>query len=348
MTSPTIWNSNHPLTRLGRLSAWGGLLILVVLLATLVDRAPTGGGRVDVAPPTLPPGLGRTMPPTVLWGAYVGSELTDMEEFEQQVGRNTDMEMVFAHFGNDPDFPLQYSPTIRDRQKTMVLFWEALNYDRDPMHQPEYSFDAVLRGDFDAYFRRFSLDAKAYGGPVVLVPYSEMNGNWFPWGGTVGGNTPEKYITAYRHLHSFFRDVPNVKFGWVVNARDVPNVERNHFENFYPGDTYVDYVGVDGFDVGGDEAQSFDQLFGDALTRLRTFKKPIWIFSMGTASNPYKPLWMTEALTVELYRHPEVKGWLWFNTNKEHDWRVDENSATLEAFQSALGVQIVSSTQSEE
>jgi hypothetical protein len=340
-----IWQSTRPLSRLARLCLWGGLIALVITVATLLDHVPielkTGTGALFYA---LPIGLGETMPRGVSWGAFAGGFPDDMKEFEQRIGKRADREMVFAHFGNDPDFPMKYA-RIRDENKTMVLFWEALDYDRSGMEQPEYSFDAVLRGDLDNYFRHFAEGARTYGGPIVLIPYSEMNGNWFPWGGRVGNNSAEKYIAAYRHIHSFFVDVPNVKFGWAVNARDVPEIPGNRFENFYPGDQFVDEVGVDGFDFGAEEARSFEQLFGGPLERLKQYKKPIYIFSMGAAADPHKPLWITDALTVGLYRHPEVRGWLWFNANKERDWRVDQDPQTLAAFRAALGVTNSSSTE---
>lgn len=346
MTLWDMWNSKRPWSRFARLCLWGGLIALIAVVAILLDHGPVQWfSTVGAVRYALPPGLGTTMPPGVSWGAYVGWKPTDMEDFEALVGKKTDAEMVFAHFGNDPDFPLQYTTSVRDQQKTMVLFWEALDYNRDEMKQPEYSFDSVLRGDLDNYFRHFAEGAKTYGGPIILIPYSEMNGNWFPWGGTIGDNTPEKYIAAYRHIHSFFRDVPNVEFGWAVNARDVPDTPENRFENFYPGDAYVDEVGVDGFDFGGEEAGSFEQLFGAPLERLKKFQKPTWIFSMGAAADPLKPLWVTDALTVGLYRHPEVCGWLWFNVNKERDWRIDQDPPTLAALQSALGVGNSSSTE---
>jgi len=344
-----IWNATNPASRTARLVLGGVVLVfLVVLLAIMKsnpDASDTWAGVGSIVQNRLPSGLGKVMPSGIFWGAYAGTQPTDMEGFEERVGKTADMEMVFAHFGNDPGFPLQYATSVRDRQKTMVLFWEALDYNRDAMSQPEYSFDAVLRGDLDNYFRHFAEGAKTYKGLVILIPYSEMNGNWFPWGGTVGDNTPEKYIAAYRYVHSFFEDVPNVEFGWAVNARDIPDIPGNRFENFYPGDAYVDHVGVDGFDFGAEEARSFEQLFGDPLERLKQYKKPIYIFSMGTAADPHKPLWVTDALTVGLYRHPEVKGWLWFNANKERDWRVDQDPATLNAFRSALGVINASSTE---
>ena len=273
------------------------------------------------------------MPPHMKWGAYAGWSNTAMSDFELLVGKKPDMEMVFVHWGNETDFPFYYGGRIRDKGRTMVLFWEATDYKRDPFNQPEYSQDAVLAGNLDAYFKRFADGAKLYGGPVILIPYSEFNGNWYPWGGTIGNNTPEKYIKSYRYLKNFFRDVPNVKFAWVPNSNSVPNTANNQMELYYPGDDVVDFVGVDGFNFGG---YSFKQIFTDPLTRLKKYNKPIYIFSFATTAGLDKAKWIKDAMTIELYKYPEVAGWLWFNQNKERDWRVNSDPQSLSTFQSIL------------
>lgn len=244
--------------------------------------------------------------------------------------------MVFVHWGNEPEFPAYFGPRIRDRGRTMVLFWEATDLNRDYFLQPEYSLDAVLAGDLDAHFSNFARGAKLYGGPVILIPYSEMNGDWYPWGGTVGTNTPQKLVAAYRHIHGFFKDVPNVKFGWAPNSNSVPDTPENKMELYYPGDDFVDYVGVDGFNFGWSGYLSFDDIFGDVLTRLEQYNKPIYIFSFASAASSEKAEWIKDALTVQLYKYPHLAGFLWFNQNKDRDWRVESDERSLQAFIDAL------------
>jgi len=274
----------------------------------------------------------ETVVKKVTWGAYVGWETGAMSEFESLLGKAPQMEMVFVHWGNEA-FPFEYTPRIKDQGRTMVIFWEALDYTREDEPQPEYSFDAVLSGKLDRYFRTFASDAKTYGGPIILIPYSEMNGDWYPWSTVREGNTPEKYIQAYQYIHKHFTDVPNVKFGFVVNNETIPNTPENQFERAYPGDMYVDVVGVDGF--AGYETETwktFDELFRDILTRLSVYQKPIYIFSFAAAEDPRKAQWITDALSVQIPAWPEIEGFLWFNENKERDWRVNSNPDALRAF----------------
>ena len=284
---------------------------------------------------SVPATANTKIPSTVKWGAFVGWQPDAMTKFEALVGKKPFYEMVFSHWGNDLNFPTAYNARIRDQGRTMVLFWEAVDYNRDYFSQPEYSFDAVLSGKLDPYFINFAKGAKEYGGEVIIIPYSEFNGNWFPWSVSLGANGG-KFVESYRYLTKFFADAPNVKFAWVPNNDSLPDTPQNQFELFYPGSDVVDYVGVDGFNFGGTQQQSFDQVFGSPLTRLQQYKKPIIIFSTASAEYSGKPERIKDALTVQLYRHPQVVGFLWFNENKEKDWRVNSSAASLEAFKSAL------------
>ena len=295
------------------------------------------GAPAPAPTPTPTPGLqvpvpGK-MPAGLVWGAGVDWREGSLDYFESRVGHEADMQMIFSHWGNDYNFPTHLSSTIRDHGKTMVLFWEAVDYNRSYFSQPEYSYDAVLSGRLDNFFRNFAQGAKAYGGEVILIPYSEFNGGWFPWGIFLGGNSPQKHAEAFRYITRFFDDVPNVKFAWVPNTEAGRN---DHLELAYPGDAYVDYVGVDGFNFGGSEEMTFDQLFGGTLTRLGSYGKPAMIFSMGTHAGAGKAAWITDALTIQLYKYPHVVGWLWFNEDKETDWRVWSDPQSLAAFSSAI------------
>lgn len=258
-----------------------------------------------------------------LWGAHVGNQLTDAATFEALVGKKMNMQSIFVG-GSDP-FPSVYGLSVRDQGKTLVIFWEPT----------AMSLDSIIAGQHNATITAFVNGARSYGGPMIFVPFHEMNGNWVPWGGTVGTNTPAKVIAAWRHVHGLFVNVPNVKFGWAVNNGSVPNTAENSIQVYYPGAAYVDYAGVDGFNFDN-PWQTFDQVFGSALQILTTYGKPVMIFSMASAQGTGKAAWITDALTTQMARHPAIVGWIWFNANKEKDWRVNSDPASLEAFKAAL------------
>ncbi len=276
----------------------------------------------------------KKAPASMIWGASVGKNLGTMAELENLVNSKSQIQMYFAHWGND-----QYASTFEDRMgdksKILLLFWEPIDYNKSLSDQADYSFDTVIAGGHDEYFQKFAEDAKKYGGEIILAPYSEFNGNWYPWSMTKEGNTSDKFKKSWIHIHGFFKNIPNVKFAWIVNSGSIPDIPSNQFDLYYPGSEYIDYVGVDGFN-DGNPWESFETMFGKSLPKLEKYNKPVYIFSMGVADDKRKAGWIIDAFTVQLHKYPYVKGWLWFNENKEKDWRVNSNPESLEAFKSIL------------
>jgi len=269
------------------------------------------------------------------WGAYVGWAENDLTSFENMVGKSAKYRAVFIHWGNEKNFPTYLKPEVGDKGKDLIVFWEATNYNVGTVNQTAYSYDSIINGNFDSYFTQFAKDAKAYEDEVILIPFSEMNGDWFPWSITKNGNNAQKHIDAWRKIKGFFNEATNVKFGWAPNQVSVPDIAINQFENFYPGDAYVDYVGLDGFNFGTPWL-SFDQLFAKPLAKMKVYKKPVYIFSFASAGGTQKASWITDALTVQMAKYPEIKGWIWFNENKERDWTVNSDVSSLNAFKQAL------------
>lgn len=266
------------------------------------------------------------------WGVFTGSNPTTITEFEKKVDENPDYLAYFVHWGNgEGKLPTYLYDFVYKKDRTLVLFWEASDYKIGGTDQPLYSYSSILDGAWDSYFKDFAIQLRQYKGPIILVPFSELNGNWTPWSGTKNGNTPQEAVLAWRHVHGFFNDVPNVSFGFAVNAASVPNTPENHIDQYYPGDAYVDYIGVDGFNMGTPWL-SFDAVFKGALTTLSKYNKPTLLFSFATAEGPQKSAWLHDALHVQLPKYPFVKGWIYFNQHKERNWLLWSDQATFDVF----------------
>lgn len=273
-------------------------------------------------------------PEKKLWGAYCGPE-DNLQEFEQAIGKPVDIQATFVHWGNNKDFPSEIAKSLKPAGKTLLIYWEAMDYNAgDIINQPNFSYKEILNGKWDSYITSFAKAAKEYGGKVIIVPFEEMNGDWYPWSGTQNGNTVSQAVQAYRRVHDLFKGADNVQFGWSVNNDSVPDKTENDIVNYYPGSDYVDYVGVDGFNFG-DPWQTFEEIFNPSLSKLKAFQKPIFIFSMACAKDSQKGKWIADAIN-KIKTNSDIAGWIWFNENKEENWLVWSNYSALKAFQDAL------------
>ncbi len=109
---------------------------------------------------------------------------------------------------------------------------------------PDTNLEACAAGDYNAYWTRTGKALVANGKANAFIRTGwEMNGNWYRWSAT--GRTQE-YIGCFQQIVTTMRDVPKERFAFTWN----PNAGWAPFagELAYPGDAYVDVVGVDVYD----------------------------------------------------------------------------------------------------
>ena len=130
-------------------------------------------------------------------------------------------------------------------------------------------------------------------------------------------------------------EATNVTWLWSPNIlRPVPQV---NLAALYPGDRYVDWIGMVGYAVGERTAA---QVYDPTLAALRSFtRKPLLITETGAQPGPNKAVW-TADLFRWLNRHHDVIGFIWFERNRatggNADWRFSADKQTLRAFR--LGI----------
>lgn len=90
--------------------------------------------------------------------------------------------------------------------------------------------------------------------PIVFRPLHEMNGNWFWWGAACSGFTPADYRALYQLTVDYVKARTNsVLFCWSPNSP----VSSTILANYYPGDAYVDIVGLDMYEITADPFRQY-------------------------------------------------------------------------------------------
>ncbi len=229
---------------------------------------------------------------------------------------------------------------VTDRGAVPMITWEPwLDTRGGSVAQPDYALARIAAGDHDAYLRRSAREAKAFAKPFLLRFAHEMNGGWTSWGAGVNSNTPQDYVAAWRHVVDLFRaeGATNVRWVWSPNVGG-ENIGVPRFEPFFPGEDYVDWVALDGYNWGahkGSGWRSLSEVFAgnyDELTRLSA--KPVMIAETAAPEQGGdKAAWIREGLLNAIpTRMPRVRALVWFDRDKETDWRVNSSPASLDAF----------------
>ncbi|GAG81757.1 unnamed protein product [marine sediment metagenome] len=197
-------------------------------------------------------------------------------------------------------------------------------------------------GTYESYVREFLQAAKDWGKPLFLRFAHEMNGNWYPWDGFHNGeqSAPDKYKQAWLYIYNVREELgaDNVNLVWCPNNTNQPNVSWNEISQYYPGDQYVDWIGMDGYNWGYGSWQRFDSVFSNIYQSLTSLtSKPIMIGEFASAENGgSKAGWIADAFSNIKNNYPRVKLFCWFNINKERDWRINSSGSAEAAFQQEL------------
>lgn len=254
---------------------------------------------------------------------------------EQATG--SDAAVVNFFISDSESFPTPRCNNVRNAGAVPLVtleFWSTQNG----------GLSSITNGNKDAYLRNFADAAKAYGGEVWLRPFHEMNGDWYPWAGTASGNSPEKLTAAWKHVYNIFqaRGATNVKFVWCVNNDNVPNTSVNQIPNYWPGDAYVDMVALDGYNWGTGYTWSKWRSFGAAFDQsykavAKLTNKPMFVAETATSElGGSKAAWITDMFNTINSTYTRIEGVVWFEVNKEQDWRVMATSSSINAFKQAM------------
>lgn len=303
---------------------------------------------------------------TIYWGALIhgttynlGSAPDDMrsvDAFEEHARKKVSI----IHFGRswyshgEPlNFPTTAFDNIRNHGSIPLFSWSSRDYLNN---DPDFRSRVVTSGTYDSYIRQFALDAKAWGHPFFLRFDWEMNGWWYPWAeGQLGtgtaifnGNRPGDYVAMWRHVHDIFTQVgaTNVTWVWCINQMSNTSVGQHPpLAQIYPGDDYVDWVGMDNYNRYADW-ESFHTMNTGSGTHwlLNTYQalldiapaKPIMLAEFGSKEDPdngqRKADWLTDALTVQLPANfPQIKAIVYFNWNTTTDPANPDSSIVIES-----------------
>lgn len=276
------------------------------------------------------------LPSSIKTGAWLGYGKTGslIKQFQSDSGRHLDVMNIYEDWSYSFAI-LKYTVSAADSNgtETMISWY------------PHDNTVSVASGKYDSFLTSFAAGVKAYGKPILLRPMWEMNGNWDAWDiGDSHINTNATYIQAWQHIVNIFRaqDATNAQFIWSVNYSSLGTGAS--LTGAFPGDSYVDYVGIDGYNWGVDSAghptwYSFDRLFSGAYATLSALTaKPLLITEMASSEEGGdKAAWISDAYQqLAASKYARIVGVFWFNENKERDWRIESSPTAQQAFYRAM------------
>ncbi|MFB6398343.1 glycoside hydrolase family 26 protein [Polymorphospora lycopeni] len=257
-------------------------------------------------------------------GQYLGVALAgaprDMgkvDGFADLTGHRPNMITIYESF--DDEFAAAEIRKIFQYGALPILRWEPY----------KAKLADIAAGRHDPYIRRFAAEVRRVNLPIALTIAHEMNGHWYPWGADT--NDPADFVAAWRHIHALYAEAgaTNVIWTWTPNVvNPVPTVP---LEPLYPGDAYVDWIGIDGYFTHSG-AKTFEGLFGPTMREVEEFTdRPFLVVETGS-----EPGAMRERSVRELFEavrtEPKLLGFVYFNQKGSGDWVIDRDQRALATY----------------
>jgi len=276
----------------------------------------------------------NNIPPQAL-GVFPADDLSEAIAFNRWIKNKLSVVITFV--------PVDVSPYVRKQfvNEYLDALWKAgfvPIVTLEPWSIEEISSSKLLKNNnLREQFRAWANQFAKWIGPssqrkLILRPAHEMNGSWYPWSADAGVN-PVEYRRMWRAVYDIFQDKvlcsDDIRWLWSINAETTADVD---VAAYYPGDAYVDWVGVDGYNFGGSQDWSVwrnpESVFERAFKKVRDISDaPLSVPEFGCSSirdgniDPVaKSSWVAD--TFGLFNKWNVRLASWFNINKETDWRV--------------------------
>jgi beta-mannanase len=279
----------------------------------------------------------------IYWGAYLDGapfNLALIDQFETDAGKHQSIVhwgQPWSMNGSMQSFQTAQYENVRMRGSIPMVDWGSWALGGG-INQPNYQLVDITNGTYDAYITQWATAAKAWGHPFFLRYDHEMNGNWFSWSERVNGNQPGDFARAWKHTVDIFRAVGANNVTWVWSPNLV-SATTTPLSVMYPGDSYVDWTAMDGYNWGTDKNNkwyTFNQVFGlNPWTKHSTYNdiaalapsKPMMIAETATSKDGGDGgAWITDTLTNQLPNNfPLVKALVWFNWDAGDpplDWEI--------------------------
>lgn len=284
-------------------------------------------------------------------------------------------DIAWAYFSNNwwptqkgIHFPIEALEAIKDSGVTPFVRMMPRSQDPDngniQLPDETYSMQSFVDGVFDDQLRAWALAAKNYKSPLMVEFGTEVNGDWFPWNATWNGaqetteygdpsryDGMERFRDAYRHVIDLFRSqgVSNVTWVFHVDLYSSPETAWNQVRGYYPGDDYIDWIGVSayGAQVPEDTLYSMQEMLDDrfeAIEAISDTGKPIALLEWGAteqADPEAKARWIQAALKLFEDGGPyagKIQALSYWHENfDDTKLRLDSSSQALRAYQQGVG-----------
>lgn len=288
------------------------------------------------------------------WGIYEpgvnGAIIDDLLALQNTLDHQFDIVLCYSDLYTDYTPQLIYNTLTRlwENGSVVELTLQPVKY--DPATNANIVYD-ILDGKYDEFLHDYAADVARFGHPVLFRPFNEMNGDWCTYSAYWSARDCSTYVELYRYVYSIFEEEganKNTLWIWNPNEKSFPDFCWNFVDNYYPGDEYVDIVGLTGYNTGdyyeGETWRSFDEIYAPLYAQMAPqYQQPLMITEFACSSiGGDKAVWIADMFN-HIKNYPHIKAAVWWDSADfdadgtiARDYYIDNDKAALRVFKDHL------------
>jgi hypothetical protein len=265
-------------------------------------------------PTPSPVGLETPTAGEIYLGAYANAthSSSDLTTLESQIGRTLALDMHYDTWTTN--FPAGAEDSDLTAGRFPVDSWNC-----NPTNAQ------IVAGFADPLIQTRALAIKNYGRPVFLRFLWDMNtatsnlsrGSCYDASrdNSDGTFSASEFVASWQHIRAIFAQekVTNVVWVWC------PSASGSNPIPYYPGDSEVDWVGIDAYDTTG---TGFAATISPIYTAMSRFNKPILVAETGELAAEQASFFQNAGTTLQT-SFPLIRGFMYYDAvSPTQDWRL--------------------------
>ena len=267
------------------------------------------------------------------WGIYETDapvNFTALKEIEEKIDYTFPILLYYTGILENKEIHPDLAVALRNAKKEDRMVELTLQTVEQTPGKGNMVYD-VLDGKYDTYLKNYAREVVQYGEPILFRLGNEMNGDWCVYSSHHTSKDTEVFKAFYRYVYQIFKDAgaDNVIWVWNPNGKAFPDFKWNDELCYYPGDEYVDVIGMTSYNTGtyyeGENWMEFDQMYDSLYQKyIDRYEKPLMITEFSSSSvGGDKEAWVAR-MFQHIDKYERIKVAVWWDGC---DWDAEGNIA---------------------
>lgn len=333
------------------------IIIVIIIIVFVIFLISQNNHKIFTSPPSSIKPLNPILKRDVYLGFWTYGFWDDntksinpkkLEEIENKIGKKVAIANYYRgwqHLGQEKEIVNELNAISAHGWRPMVSTNPYL-FSECPANGKTL-YRTIADGDCDAYLHKVGKTLQKINKPFFFRFAWEMNVGSMEWSILYSGSTPQDFIDAWKRFHNILIEEGVKNAIWVFSPQ-IETPSTTDIASLYPGNNYVDWVALDGYNWGTTKSwskwQNFHTLYYDSYIKLKRLapNKPLMIAEVNTVDiGGNQAHWYQSMLSEEIPNiFLDVDAIVFFNEDKTKiegvRWLIDNSSDSLKQFQKSI------------